>query len=66
VELSTFSSTQGDPVLIAITLLLAAAGKLLAHPQMQATAAHFGIPWSRYGLIGVAASGRCREQAWAT
>jgi uncharacterized membrane protein YphA (DoxX/SURF4 family) len=53
-------STQGDPVLITITLLLAAAclvpaaGKLLAHPQMQATAAHFGIPWSRYRFIGVA------------
>jgi uncharacterized membrane protein YphA (DoxX/SURF4 family) len=48
------------PMLTTITLLLAAAclvpaaGKLLAHPQMQASAAHFGIPWSRYRLIGVA------------
>jgi uncharacterized membrane protein YphA (DoxX/SURF4 family) len=47
-------------ITITITLLLAAAclvpaaGKLLAHPQMQASAAHFGIPWSRYRLIGVA------------
>jgi uncharacterized membrane protein YphA (DoxX/SURF4 family) len=47
-------------VLVAITLLLAAvclapaAGKLLAHPQMRASAAHFGIPWSRYRLIGIA------------
>ena len=47
-------------MLIAITLLLAvaclvpAAGKLLAHPQMQASAAHFRISWPRYRLIGVA------------
>jgi uncharacterized membrane protein YphA (DoxX/SURF4 family) len=33
--------------------LVPAAGKLFAHPQMQASAAHFGIPWSRYRLIGV-------------
>jgi uncharacterized membrane protein YphA (DoxX/SURF4 family) len=47
-------------VLITITLLFAAAclvpatGKLFALPQMQASAAHFEIPWSRYRLIGVA------------
>jgi 4-hydroxybenzoate polyprenyltransferase len=47
-------------VLITVTLLLAVAclapagGKLLAHPKMQASAVHFGIPWSRYRLIGVA------------
>ena len=47
-------------MLIAFTLLLAAAylvpaaGKLLAHPRMRAAAAHFGIPWSRYRLVGVA------------
>lgn len=47
-------------MLITVTLLLAAAclapaaGKLLALPQMQASAVHFGIPWSRYRLIGVA------------
>jgi hypothetical protein len=48
------------PMLTVITLLLAAvclvpaAGKLLAHSQMQASAAHFGIPWSQYRLIGIA------------
>jgi uncharacterized membrane protein YphA (DoxX/SURF4 family) len=53
-------AAKEDPMLTAITLLLAAAclvpaaGKLLAHPQMQASAAHFGIPWPRYRLIGVA------------
>jgi hypothetical protein len=55
-------STKEAPVFatITITLLLAAAclvpaaGKLLALPQMQASAAHFGIPWSRYRLIGIA------------
>ena len=47
-------------MLIAITLLFAvaclvpAAGKLFALPQMQASAVHFEIPWSRYRLIGVA------------
>jgi uncharacterized membrane protein YphA (DoxX/SURF4 family) len=57
---STPSSAKEATVLITVTLLLAAAclapaaGKLLAHPQMQASAAHFGIPWSRYRLIGVA------------
>jgi hypothetical protein len=34
--------------------LLPAAGKLLGHPKMRASAAHFGIPWSRYRLIGLA------------
>lgn len=41
-------------LLFAAACLVPAAGKLLAHPQMQASAAHFGIPWSRYRLIGVA------------
>ena len=41
-------------LLLAAACLVPAAGKLLAHPQMQASAAHFGIPWSRYRLIGVA------------
>lgn len=46
--------------MLAITLLLTAAclvpaaAKLLAHPRMQAAAAHFGIPWSRYRLVGLA------------
>ena len=45
---------------IALSLLLAtaclapAAAKLLGHPKMQKSAAHFGIPWRRYRLIGVA------------
>ena len=28
--------------------------KLLAHPKMRHAAAHFGIPWSRYQLLGAA------------
>ena len=40
--------------LLVAVCLVPAAGKLLAHPQMQASAAHFGIAWSRYRLIGVA------------
>ena len=45
---------------IAISLLLAAAcllpavGKLTGNPKMRQSAAHFGIPWSRYRLIGIA------------
>jgi hypothetical protein len=45
---------------VAISLLLAAAclfpaaAKLASHPKMRHAAAHFGIPWSRYRLIGVA------------
>ena len=45
---------------VAISLLLAAAclfpaaAKLTSHPKMRHAAAHFGIPWSRYRLIGVA------------
>ncbi|MGA8297588.1 MAG: DoxX family protein [Acidimicrobiales bacterium] len=45
---------------IALSLLLAAAcvvpaiGKLLSHPKMVASAAHFDIPWDHYRLIGVA------------
>jgi uncharacterized membrane protein YphA (DoxX/SURF4 family) len=44
----------------ALSLLLAAAcvlpgsAKLLGHTKMQKSAAHFGIPWHRYRLIGVA------------
>jgi uncharacterized membrane protein YphA (DoxX/SURF4 family) len=60
VATSTLISAKEVTVLITVTLLLAAAGlapaagRLLAHPQMQASAAHLGIPWSRYRLIGVA------------
>jgi uncharacterized membrane protein YphA (DoxX/SURF4 family) len=47
-------------VFVFLTLLLAAAcvlpgsAKLLAHPRMRKAAAHFGIPWRGYRLIGVA------------
>jgi uncharacterized membrane protein YhaH (DUF805 family) len=41
-------------VLLAIACLIPASAKLSAHPKMQESARHFGIPWSRYRLIGVA------------
>jgi hypothetical protein len=47
-------------VLTAISLLLAAASllpatvKLVGHPKMRTSAAHFGIPWPGYQLIGIA------------
>jgi uncharacterized membrane protein YphA (DoxX/SURF4 family) len=41
-------------LLLAAACLLPAAAKLAGHPKMQQSAAHFGIPWSRYRLIGVA------------
>jgi hypothetical protein len=41
-------------LLLAATCLLPAAGKLLGHPRMRQSAVHFGIPWPRYRLIGVA------------
>lgn len=47
-------------MLLTVSLLLAAAclipavGKLAGHPKMRQSAAHFGIPWNRYRLIGVA------------
>jgi uncharacterized membrane protein YhaH (DUF805 family) len=41
-------------VLLAIACLVPASAKLLAHSKMQESARHFGIPWSRYRLIGVA------------
>jgi uncharacterized membrane protein YphA (DoxX/SURF4 family) len=47
-------------VFTALSLLLAAAcllpgsAKVLGHPKMQKSAAHFGIPWRHYRLIGVA------------
>ena len=34
--------------------LLPAAGKLTGQPRMRKSAAHFGIPWPRYRLIGAA------------
>ena len=41
-------------LLLAATCLLPAAGKLTGNPKMRQSAAHFGIPWPRYRLIGVA------------
>ena len=41
-------------LLLAAACLLPAAAKLAGHPKMQQSAAHFGIPWPRYRLIGVA------------
>src|ERR1700761_183080 len=47
-------------MLVIVSLLLASAclgpgaAKLLSHPKMRHAAAHFGIPWPRYQLIGAA------------
>src|SRR5580704_11640538 len=41
-------------LLLAAACLFPAAAKLTGQPKMRKSAAHFGIPWSRYRLIGVA------------
>ena len=41
-------------LLLAAACLLPAAGKLTGNLKMRKSAAHFGIPWSRYRLIGIA------------
>ena len=41
-------------LLLAAACLLPAVGKLTGQPRMRKSAAHFGIPWPRYRLIGVA------------
>ena len=41
-------------LLLTAACLLPAAGKLTGHPKMRQSAAHFGIPWRRYRLIGAA------------
>src|SRR5580700_6868573 len=41
-------------LLLAAACLLPAAAKLTGQPRMRKSAAHFGIPWPRYRLIGVA------------
>ena len=41
-------------LLLAAACLFPAAGKLADHPKMRHSAAHFGIPWPRYRLIGIA------------
>jgi DoxX-like family len=54
-------------LLLAAACLVPAAAKLLSHPKMRHAAAHFGIPWSRYQLIGVtelAAAGGVLAGLW--
>ena len=41
-------------LLLVAACLLPAAGKLTGQPKMRQSAAHFGIGWPRYRLIGVA------------
>ena len=41
-------------LLLAAACLLPAVGKLTGNLKMRKSAAHFGIPWPRYRLIGVA------------
>ena len=41
-------------ILLAAACLVPASAKLLGHPKMQKSAAHFGIPWHHYRLIGAA------------
>jgi len=41
-------------ILLTAAYLVPASAKLLGHPKMQKSAAHFGIPWRHYRLIGVA------------
>jgi len=41
-------------LLLAAACLLPAAGKLAGNPKMRQSAAHFGIAWPHYRLIGVA------------
>ena len=41
-------------LILAAACMLPAAAKLTGHPRMRASAAHFGIAWQRYRLIGVA------------
>lgn len=41
-------------LLLAVTCLLPASAKLLAHPKMRQAATHHGLPWRGYQLIGTA------------
>src|SRR5689334_11907779 len=41
-------------LLLVAVCLIPAAAKLAGHPKMRHAAAHFGIAWHRYRLIGVA------------
>ena len=40
--------------LLVMAYALPGVAKLGSHPKMRSSADHFGIPWSRYRLIGVA------------
>jgi hypothetical protein len=41
-------------LLVVAVCLIPAAAKLAGHPKMRHAAAHFGITWRRYRLLGVA------------
>jgi uncharacterized membrane protein YphA (DoxX/SURF4 family) len=41
-------------LLLTAACLLPAAAKITGQPRMRKSAAHFGIPWPQYRLIGVA------------
>ena len=41
-------------LIVAAACLIPASAKLTGQPRMRASAAHFGIAWQRYKLIGVA------------
>ena len=41
-------------LLLIVVSLVPAAAKLAGHPKMRQSAAHFGIAWYRYRLVGVA------------
>jgi hypothetical protein len=41
-------------LLLVAVCIIPAAAKLAGHPKMRHAAAHFGIAWRRYRLIGVA------------
>jgi hypothetical protein len=40
-------------LIVATACLIPAAAKLTSQPRMRASAAHFGIAWQRYQLIGL-------------
>ena len=41
-------------LIVAAACLIPAGAKLTSQPRMRASAAHFGIAWQRYQLIGLA------------
>lgn len=44
-------------LILAGACLVPAGAKLTSHPRMRASAAHFGIAWQQYRLIGLAEVG---------